>query len=129
MRGSQTLTDYILQYTVDVKNSHNKAFNRESLKGKLCLSYLVNHRIFPHRNIFGPVLGSSPAQNPPVLPSMQSGFGGNLYNTSFSAKRHFLKHSNTESHSCVLLSCSIHKSLCCWSRCPRNGHQPLSDQW
>ncbi|XP_070701144.1 arf-GAP domain and FG repeat-containing protein 1b isoform X3 [Pempheris klunzingeri] len=26
-------------------------------------------------NIFGPVLGSSPAQNPPVLPSMQPGFG------------------------------------------------------
>uniref|UniRef100_A0A674PBK9 ArfGAP with FG repeats 1b n=1 Tax=Takifugu rubripes TaxID=31033 RepID=A0A674PBK9_TAKRU len=30
---------------------------------------------FPHRNLFGPVLGSSPAQNPPVLPSMQPGFG------------------------------------------------------
>ncbi|TNN69859.1 Arf-GAP domain and FG repeat-containing protein 1 [Liparis tanakae] len=27
-------------------------------------------------NLFGPVLGSSPAQNPPVLPSMQPGFGG-----------------------------------------------------
>ncbi|XP_034412054.1 arf-GAP domain and FG repeat-containing protein 1b isoform X3 [Cyclopterus lumpus] len=26
-------------------------------------------------NLFGPVLGSSPAQNPPVLPSMQPGFG------------------------------------------------------
>lgn len=26
-------------------------------------------------NIFGPVLGSSPAQNPPVLPSMPPGFG------------------------------------------------------
>ncbi|XP_032387351.1 arf-GAP domain and FG repeat-containing protein 1b isoform X3 [Etheostoma spectabile] len=26
-------------------------------------------------NLFGPVLGSSPAQNPPVLPSMQHGFG------------------------------------------------------
>ncbi|KAM4551699.1 arf-GAP domain and FG repeat-containing protein 1b isoform 4-T4 [Odontesthes bonariensis] len=26
-------------------------------------------------NIFGPALGSSPAQNPPVLPSMQPGFG------------------------------------------------------
>ncbi|XP_041848749.1 arf-GAP domain and FG repeat-containing protein 1-like isoform X3 [Melanotaenia boesemani] len=26
-------------------------------------------------NIFGPVLGSSPAQNPPVLPSMQPGYG------------------------------------------------------
>ncbi|XP_078790416.1 arf-GAP domain and FG repeat-containing protein 1b isoform X4 [Oryzias latipes] len=26
-------------------------------------------------NIFGPVLGSSPAQNPPVLPSIPSGFG------------------------------------------------------
>lgn len=26
-------------------------------------------------NIFGPVLGSSPAQNPPVLPSIQPGFG------------------------------------------------------
>lgn len=31
---------------------------------------------FLYRNIFGPVLGSSPAQNPPVLPSMQPGFGG-----------------------------------------------------
>ncbi|XP_061833695.2 arf-GAP domain and FG repeat-containing protein 1b isoform X2 [Nerophis lumbriciformis] len=27
-------------------------------------------------NLFGPVLGSSPAQNPPVLPSMQPGYGG-----------------------------------------------------
>ncbi|XP_077394545.1 arf-GAP domain and FG repeat-containing protein 1b isoform X2 [Festucalex cinctus] len=27
-------------------------------------------------NLFGPVLGSSPAQNAPVLPSMQPGFGG-----------------------------------------------------
>ncbi|XP_010783228.1 arf-GAP domain and FG repeat-containing protein 1-like isoform X2 [Notothenia coriiceps] len=27
------------------------------------------------RNLFGPVLGSSPAQNLPVLPSMQPGFG------------------------------------------------------
>nr|XP_057922329.1 arf-GAP domain and FG repeat-containing protein 1-like isoform X2 [Doryrhamphus excisus]XP_057924589.1 arf-GAP domain and FG repeat-containing protein 1-like isoform X2 [Doryrhamphus excisus] len=27
-------------------------------------------------NIFGPVLSSSPAQNPPVLPSMQPGYGG-----------------------------------------------------
>ncbi|XP_059200005.1 arf-GAP domain and FG repeat-containing protein 1b isoform X2 [Centropristis striata] len=26
-------------------------------------------------NLYGPVLGSSPAQNPPVLPSMQPGFG------------------------------------------------------
>ncbi|KAM8728238.1 arf-GAP domain and FG repeat-containing protein 1b isoform X2 [Acanthopagrus latus] len=26
-------------------------------------------------NLFGPVLGSSPAQNPPVIPSMQPGFG------------------------------------------------------
>ncbi|XP_054624194.1 arf-GAP domain and FG repeat-containing protein 1b isoform X4 [Dunckerocampus dactyliophorus] len=27
-------------------------------------------------NLFGPVLGSSPAQNPPVLPSMQPGYAG-----------------------------------------------------
>ena len=29
-----------------------------------------------YRNIFGPVLGSSPAQNAPVLPTLQPGFGG-----------------------------------------------------
>lgn len=44
-------------------------------------------KFFPHRNIFGPVLGSSPAQNPPVLPSMQPGFGGNLYKSSFGTKK------------------------------------------
>lgn len=56
------------------------------LKVNLCLlSHWMNavNQSFPHRNLFGPVLGSSPAQNPPVLPSMQPGFGGNLYNTSF----------------------------------------------
>lgn len=55
------------------------------LKVHLCLlSHWMNavNQRFPHRNLFGPVLGSSPAQNPPVLPSMQPGFGGNLYNTS-----------------------------------------------
>lgn len=40
---------------------------------EFCMSFL-------YRNIFGPVLGSSPAQNPPVLPSMQPGFGGDNIN-------------------------------------------------
>lgn len=56
-----------------------------SYEGKYCLLYVLhvfnawktfNVGFFLSRNIFGPVLGSSPAQNPPVLPSMQPGFGG-----------------------------------------------------
>uniref|UniRef100_UPI0037E8F9F3 arf-GAP domain and FG repeat-containing protein 1b isoform X2 n=1 Tax=Semicossyphus pulcher TaxID=241346 RepID=UPI0037E8F9F3 len=39
------------------------------------LSSTVSTGSNPPGNIFGPVLGSSPAQNPPVLPSMQPGFG------------------------------------------------------
>uniref|UniRef100_A0A8C7X303 ArfGAP with FG repeats 1b n=1 Tax=Oryzias sinensis TaxID=183150 RepID=A0A8C7X303_9TELE len=39
------------------------------------LAELDNELSFPDRNVFGPVLGSSPAQNPPVLPSIPSGFG------------------------------------------------------
>ncbi|XP_037642459.1 arf-GAP domain and FG repeat-containing protein 1b isoform X5 [Sebastes umbrosus] len=35
-------------------------------------------------NLYGPVLGSSPAQNPPVLPSMQPGFGGGYSDFSYS---------------------------------------------
>ncbi|XP_010783227.1 arf-GAP domain and FG repeat-containing protein 1-like isoform X1 [Notothenia coriiceps] len=34
------------------------------------------------RNLFGPVLGSSPAQNLPVLPSMQPGFGSGVPSTN-----------------------------------------------
>lgn len=39
---------------------------------------------FSYRNLFGPVLGSSPAQNPPVIPSMQPGFGGGKSDYSYS---------------------------------------------
>ncbi|XP_068995600.1 arf-GAP domain and FG repeat-containing protein 1b isoform X2 [Embiotoca jacksoni] len=39
------------------------------------LSFSVSSGSNVPGNIFGPVLGSSPAQNPPVLPSMQPGFG------------------------------------------------------
>ncbi|KAK5918952.1 hypothetical protein CgunFtcFv8_022890 [Champsocephalus gunnari] len=39
------------------------------------LSSSVNSGSSVPGNLFGPVLGSSPGQNPPVLPSMQPGFG------------------------------------------------------
>ena len=100
-------------FTKDVKN----------IESGLCL----------YRNIFGPVLGSSPAQNAPVLPTLQqlalevvimntpnvmhTECNENIY--SFSSKTHFV---TSSSH-------PIHKSLCCCSCCPGDGHQPFPDQW
>lgn len=55
----------------------------------------IKHSVtsFFYRNIFGPALGSSPAQNPPVLPSMQPGFGGahgaHYYNDAYRNKKTF----------------------------------------
>lgn len=86
-------------------------------------------RHFLCRNIFGPVLGSSPAQNPPVLPSMQPGFGGDSTVMDSENKYSMVIYLLCNSPACVLSSCSVHKSLCCCSRCPRNDHQPFSDQW
>ncbi|KAF3858759.1 hypothetical protein F7725_011960, partial [Dissostichus mawsoni] len=46
------------------------------------LSSSVNSGSSVPGNLFGPVLGSSPAQNPPVLPSMQPGFGSGVPSTN-----------------------------------------------
>ncbi|KAK1879249.1 Arf-GAP domain and FG repeat-containing protein 1 [Dissostichus eleginoides] len=46
------------------------------------LSSSVNSGSSVPGNLFGPVLGSSPAQNPPVLPSMHPGFGSGVPSTN-----------------------------------------------
>lgn len=58
---------------------------------------------------------------------MQPGFGGSLY--TFLVQKDIFWITGRLKATPVLFSGSIHKSLCCCSRCPRNGHQPLSDQW
>lgn len=128
-----------------VLKKSGKFCNIGKLLIKIHHSPLVNiahvKNIFHYRNIFGPVLGSSPAQNPPVLPSMQPGFGGCDYYNNDACKLKIKFLSGTNSHiyklyklilqllTCVSSSRPIHKSLCCCSRCPGHGHKPFPDQW
>ena len=95
---------------------------------------------FVCRNVFGPVLGSSPAQTQSVLPSMQHGFGGEqnysyyCYGHSYEMLNSFHVHS-FQFFPCVTCSCCwgsssgpFHKPLCSLSRRPRDGQQSIPEQ-